>query len=198
VSGRLLAVAFVMMGVVASSNVASADPTKQECVDANEAGQTLRQSGDLRAAHDEFAACLASSCPVPVRLDCADRLAEVDRTGRAVATAVGAARAQRVTGLVLAVVGTAGVVVGGVLGIVAKTTYDSALRDNCAGDADRCNGAGVSQVSTAHTQAAASTIAMVAGGVVAVGGVALWATARSDVRVVPVVGGATLALGGTF
>jgi hypothetical protein len=62
-----------------TSSVASAEPSKQECVDANEQAQSLRQQGSLTAARAQLAVCLAESCPGPVRQDCADRVAEIDR-----------------------------------------------------------------------------------------------------------------------
>src|SRR5580700_6433528 len=56
----------------------AADPTKQECVAANDAAQDLRQSGKLRQAREKLAVCAAASCPGIVRDDCTQRLAEVD------------------------------------------------------------------------------------------------------------------------
>jgi hypothetical protein len=54
------------------------EPTKQQCVSSSEQGQDLRRTGKLTAARAQFAACLATSCPGPVREDCAQRIAEVD------------------------------------------------------------------------------------------------------------------------
>jgi hypothetical protein len=65
--------------LVASATAAPPAPTKAECVAANESGQDLRQSGKLHEARTSLAACLAPSCPGPVREDCAQRLAEVDQ-----------------------------------------------------------------------------------------------------------------------
>jgi hypothetical protein len=54
------------------------DPTKQACVEANDAAQDLRQSGKLLEAREKLAVCAAASCPGVVRDDCTQRLAEVD------------------------------------------------------------------------------------------------------------------------
>ena len=56
-----------------------AAPTKNECVDANTAGQAHRLAGKLLAARDDFATCASPVCPEMVRNDCRDRLAEVKR-----------------------------------------------------------------------------------------------------------------------
>ena len=57
---------------------ARADPTKQECVTANDQAQDLRQAGKLHAARAALAVCIATACPGPVREDCAQRLVELD------------------------------------------------------------------------------------------------------------------------
>jgi hypothetical protein len=54
-------------------------PSKLECVNANEAGQVLVQSGKPIEAERRLATCMAASCPVPVRQDCAQRLLEIER-----------------------------------------------------------------------------------------------------------------------
>jgi hypothetical protein len=54
-------------------------PSKSECVSANEDGQLLVQSGKPVEAEHRLATCMAASCPVPVRQDCAQRLLEVGR-----------------------------------------------------------------------------------------------------------------------
>ena len=48
----------------------AADPTKQECVDANEKSGPLRQAGKLREARANLLRCSAASCPGVVRDDC--------------------------------------------------------------------------------------------------------------------------------
>jgi hypothetical protein len=64
-------------------------PTKDECINANEAAQSHRRGGHLRAAASELATCTAASCPGPVRDDCTERLDEVDRAMPTVVFAVG-------------------------------------------------------------------------------------------------------------
>jgi hypothetical protein len=73
----LPAVLMLCVSLVASP-ARAADPTKQECVEANDAAQDLRQSGKLRQAREKLAVCAATSCPGVVRDDCTQRLAEVD------------------------------------------------------------------------------------------------------------------------
>lgn len=56
----------------------AAEPTKKECVNANESGQDLRQAGKLREARAALAVCMSPRCPRPVREDCAQRLADIE------------------------------------------------------------------------------------------------------------------------
>ena len=70
--------------LIALANVLSAvqghaaEPTKQQCVSANERAQDLRRAAQLRQARAELVQCVSASCPGPVREDCAQRLTEVD------------------------------------------------------------------------------------------------------------------------
>ncbi len=57
---------------------AAADPTKQECVAANESAQDLQRLGKLREARASLAVCTAASCPGAVREDCGQRLKDVE------------------------------------------------------------------------------------------------------------------------
>ena len=68
----------VLTIVAASAPARAAEPTKKECVNANESGQDLRQSGKLREARAALAVCMSPRCPRPVREDCAQRLAEIE------------------------------------------------------------------------------------------------------------------------
>jgi hypothetical protein len=78
--------ALVAGAVLLGASPGRADtPSKLECVNANEAGQVLVQSGKPIEAERRLATCMAASCPVPVRQDCAQRLLEV---GRAIPTLV--------------------------------------------------------------------------------------------------------------
>jgi len=74
-------------------------------------------------------------------------------------------------------VGIAGLVVGAVFGLKAKSTYDDALANECHADPRTCSANGVDHVSTSHRQATASTVAVVAGGVFIAGGAILFFTA---------------------
>jgi|HubBroStandDraft_6_1064221.scaffolds.fasta_scaffold158301_2 hypothetical protein len=70
--------AVAALGVVAFAHPArAAEPTKTQCIDANEAAQPLRKSGKLRAAEERLLVCVRATCPAVVRDDCAQRLTEV-------------------------------------------------------------------------------------------------------------------------
>lgn len=56
---------------------AASEPTKNECIDANETAQSLRKNGKILEAEQRLRVCVAASCPGPVRDDCAQRLTEV-------------------------------------------------------------------------------------------------------------------------
>jgi len=73
-------VARLVLGVLLTASASRADePTKQECIAANESAQALRQAGKLRDARSKLSVCIASSCPGPVREDCAQRLEDVQK-----------------------------------------------------------------------------------------------------------------------
>jgi hypothetical protein len=91
-------------------------------------------------------------------------------------------RTQRVVGLALGGAGIAGLALGTVFGLVSKSTYDGALRD-CPTGPTSCNDAGVTAGADAHTQATISTVAFVAGGLLAAGGATLYLTAPKSDRV---------------
>jgi hypothetical protein len=266
--GRGIGPVLLALASLVHAAPAAAEPTKQQCVDVNEQAQGLRQRGSLRTARLMLALCVDPACPGPVRQDCADRMAELDRAMPTVAFEIaardgydvshvslrvdgelesshldGAAVAidpgehtlqfvavegpeheetivaregekdrrvrvllestrvpqpQRVIGEGLVGVGIGGLILGTVLGIVAKVTYDAALSSQCHGNAGTCSPGGVSQASTAHAEALGSTFAFVAGPALIVGGGVLWLTARRSIRVTPTGQGATLSLGGTF
>jgi hypothetical protein len=74
--GRVVALlAFAWLSLPALA--AAAEPTKNECIDANETAQSLRKSGKVVEAEQKLRVCVAASCPGPVRDDCAQRLTEV-------------------------------------------------------------------------------------------------------------------------
>lgn len=103
---------------------------------------------------------------------------------------------QRLMGIVAAGAGFAGLVVGGIFGMVSKSTYDNALQNECGGGPNTCSTQGASDGQTAHSQAMVSTVAFVAGGVLLAGGAALYFTAPTGkVAVAPTVGRGEAGLG---
>jgi hypothetical protein len=73
-----LSSALVVAVLLVPLRARSAEPTKQQCVDANDAAQDLRDAGTLRKAREKLVLCASSSCPSIVREDCGQRLIEVD------------------------------------------------------------------------------------------------------------------------
>jgi hypothetical protein len=71
--------ASISLGAVllACSMAHAAGPTKDECINANEAAQSARDAGKLRDAKAKLSVCVAKSCPATIRDDCAERLNEV-------------------------------------------------------------------------------------------------------------------------
>jgi len=63
--------------VLLAGSASAADPTKDQCIDANEASQAMRKAEKLRDAEQKLLVCVSASCPGPVRDDCAQRLTEV-------------------------------------------------------------------------------------------------------------------------
>ncbi len=260
---RTAVAAFAVLATLAASAQAHAAPTKQECIDSNESAQGLQHAGKPREARSKLLACVAESCPGPVRDDCRKRLADVERAtpsiifavndaGGAALTAVrvsvdgapvsdrvdgtpisvdpgehtfrfeaaglgavektlvlreaekgrqetvvlGARAAagtggvtQRTVGLIVGGAGVGIVIIGGVLALVAKSTYDGALRDHCGGNPAACDAAGVQGGASAHDQATAATVAFVVGAASLAAGAVLFITApRSGVAIHPSVG----------
>ena len=236
----------------------AAEPTKVECIAANDVAQDLRRAGKLREAREKLALCISASCPGPVREDCAQRLTEVDGVMPTVVFEVkdaagndvsavsvtmdGQRRTDKLNGLpvqvdpgehrfvfeaqglpstektiviregerdrhervslgqpavpapppspsspesspqqtIAYVVGSAGVVgivIGSVLGLVSKGTYDHALQSECGNNPSGCSSQGIQDGQSAHGQAAASTVAFVAGAALLGAGAVLYFTA---------------------
>jgi len=74
---RAVAVAAALGGALLAHPASAAEPTKTQCIDANEAAQPLRKTGKLRAAEEKLLLCVRASCPAVVRDDCAQRLTEL-------------------------------------------------------------------------------------------------------------------------
>ncbi|HEX7667902.1 MAG TPA: hypothetical protein VF407_25420, partial [Polyangiaceae bacterium] len=68
--------AFALCSALAPSAVA--EPTKEACIDADEAAQRLRLEHSLRAAREKLTFCAQAACPGPLRSECAGWLEEVD------------------------------------------------------------------------------------------------------------------------
>jgi len=75
----LVSALFAVASLPLAHPAVAAEPTKQECVDANDAAQDLRQSGKLREAREKLLLCASASCPSIVRDDCSLRFDEVER-----------------------------------------------------------------------------------------------------------------------
>jgi hypothetical protein len=69
--------ALTCAGVLLAAPARAADPTKDQCIDANETAQGLRKNEKLRDAEQRLLVCVSASCPGPVRDDCAQRLTEL-------------------------------------------------------------------------------------------------------------------------
>ena len=67
------------LALVMTSTTAHAAPTKDECINANEAAQASRAAGRLRDAKAELTVCISKSCPGPVRDDCTEQLNELQK-----------------------------------------------------------------------------------------------------------------------
>ncbi len=99
---------------------------------------------------------------------------------------------QRIAGIAVGAAGAAGIVIGTVFGIVAKSTYDHAFKTECSGNAGACIATenGPADGRSASSQATVSTVAFVAGGVLLGGGALLYFTAPKgpSIAVAPTVG----------
>ena len=84
VGRRTVASILAILGTIGLSATAFAEPTKQECIAANESAQGLRRAGNLRDARARLAICVAASCPAAIREDCAQRLDEVDKAAASI------------------------------------------------------------------------------------------------------------------
>jgi hypothetical protein len=259
----------VLVAILLPCAARAAEPTKLECIAANDVAQDLRRGGKLLEAREKLALCVSTTCPELVREDCGQRLAEVDAvvpslvfealdaTGRDVAdvavtmdgqrlpgklsglpmhmdpgehrfvfdaealgraektlvvregerdrherivllrpvgqpaasppalTSTAPARSssseddsQRMIAFLVGGTGAVGLLVGSVLGLVSKSSYDHALHTECGNDPGGCSRQGVQDGESAHGQAAASTVAFVTGGVLLGTGAVLYFTAK--------------------
>jgi hypothetical protein len=108
-------------------------------------------------------------------------------------------KTQQMVGLALGGVGALGVSIGAVFGLVAKSTYDSALA-HCPSGPTSCDAEGTSGGTTAHGQATVSTVAFLAGAAFLGAGVAVYLSspkATPKASVAPIAGPRSAGLGVT-
>lgn len=72
-----VSLAAVAFRVLLADDASADQPTKQECVIANESAQDLQRAGKLIEARQQLTTCASSACPGAVRADCAERLKAV-------------------------------------------------------------------------------------------------------------------------
>ena len=68
-----------LLVVLGATGRAYAEPTKDECVDADTHGQDARAAGKFRDARAQFEICVSPACPAIVRSDCTERLDDVTK-----------------------------------------------------------------------------------------------------------------------
>jgi hypothetical protein len=79
---RFLAIAGVACAAIAAparAEPAGAPPTREQCLDAHEQGQSLRLGGKLVAARRALRECSAAACPALVSRDCVAWLSDVEQ-----------------------------------------------------------------------------------------------------------------------
>jgi hypothetical protein len=74
-----LLVGSILVSLLTGVSAARAQSTKQVCIDASEKGQAMRDDHKLKAAREQFLLCARDVCPGPIKKDCADWLAGVDK-----------------------------------------------------------------------------------------------------------------------
>jgi hypothetical protein len=77
-TNKLLTVS-ILVSLCTGVSAAQAESTKQACIDASEKGQAMRDDHKLKAAREQFLLCARDVCPGPIKKDCADWLAGVDK-----------------------------------------------------------------------------------------------------------------------
>jgi hypothetical protein len=107
---------------------------------------------------------------------------------------------QRTLGIVVGVVGLAGLGTGAAFGLIARSKNDEALQPQNCPTAKLCTQNGLDLTSDAKTAAMLSTVSFIAGGVLAAGGIVLVLTApsgspRTGLRLTPLLAPSTAGLG---
>ncbi len=72
-------VSAALLGLAFPSSKASADVTKDRCVDVDTKAQSFRREGKLAQAREELKVCIDPGCPAIVREDCTQRMDELER-----------------------------------------------------------------------------------------------------------------------
>jgi hypothetical protein len=80
----IAALCWVVASCVLPARVAGASEGVEQCLQAYEAGQRLRQSGDLVRSAEELLVCGGPACPVRIQADCQRWLDDVERSMPAV------------------------------------------------------------------------------------------------------------------
>lgn len=120
------------------------------------------------------------------------------------ASAAEPSHAQATWGIVAMAAGGAALVGGGVFGLLARSTYDDAVTNECRGNVKTCSPRGVERIDTANTRATLSTVLVVTGGALGAAGVLLFVLAPRDgarrvgVGLAPGLTQASLVARGTF
>src|SRR5688572_26322013 len=76
---KILASITLTLSIVFASDLARADISKSQCVEADTSGQSLRREGKLSAAKEQFQTCNDPQCPELVRTDCTQRIDEIEQ-----------------------------------------------------------------------------------------------------------------------
>lgn len=100
-------------------------------------------------------------------------------------------------GLVAAGVGVVGLGVGGYFGLHAKSKYDDSNKNGCDEKTNDCSGAGTGLRNDARDAGNLSTVFVVAGGVLAAGGLTLWLLSPGESKTSVQAGALVLPSGGS-
>lgn len=68
----------LLLGLTIATPSSAADPTKEQCIAANDQQQALRAQKKFRAAREAARACANTACPAIVRTDCAQAVYDLD------------------------------------------------------------------------------------------------------------------------
>jgi hypothetical protein len=149
--------------------------------------QTLDVEGEGQTIRVQVDPLVDAPAPPPVAASGAS-----PRVDQSLPPSTSASSPWKTVGLVAAGVGVVGLGVGTVFGVMALGKNSDANSGHCGGalgGPNQCDATGVSDRSTAVSDGNVSTVFIIAGGVLAAGGVALWLLAPSShVQAAPAVG----------